>query len=115
MSQKPRHYCSFCLKSEDEVEKLCGGIGSIGICDRCIAVCDAYMEGRTPPAIDTTAPEAIPTERLLGQLPAIELTVRGKQTQLQWVIDQLRSREVSWAQIGEALGVSRQAAWERFS
>ena len=26
-----------------------------------------------------------------------------------------RERNVSWAKIGEALGVSRQAAWERFS
>jgi biotin operon repressor len=31
------------------------------------------------------------------------------------VVDTLRSREVSWADIGEALGVSRQSAWERFS
>ena len=26
----------------------------------------------------------------------------------------LRKRDVSWQKIGEALGVSRQAAWERF-
>ena len=41
--------------------------------------------------------------------------MRGKRTQLQWVIDELRRRELSWADIGEALGISRQAAWERFS
>ena len=34
---------------------------------------------------------------------------------LQEEVDTLRQREVSWATIGEALGVSRQAAWERFS
>jgi hypothetical protein len=27
----------------------------------------------------------------------------------------LRTRGVSWTRIGEALGVSKQAAWERFS
>ena len=27
----------------------------------------------------------------------------------------VRGRKVSWALIGEAMGVSRQAAWERFS
>ncbi len=32
----------------------------------------------------------------------------------EWV-DLLRSRNVSWAEIGRTLGVSRQAAWERFS
>ena len=30
-------------------------------------------------------------------------------------VDTLRGRDVSWAVIGEALGVSRQAAWDRFS
>src|SRR6516162_1775874 len=34
---------------------------------------------------------------------------------LQWVVELLRSREVSWAQIGGALGISRQSAWERFT
>jgi ATP-dependent Clp protease ATP-binding subunit ClpX len=34
---------------------------------------------------------------------------------LQEAVDTLRQREVSWATIGEALGVSRQAAWDRFS
>jgi hypothetical protein len=35
--------------------------------------------------------------------------------QLQTVVDLLRTREVSWADIGAALGVTRQSAWERFS
>jgi hypothetical protein len=30
-------------------------------------------------------------------------------------VDLLRSRGVSWTRIGAALGVSKQAAWERFS
>jgi len=34
---------------------------------------------------------------------------------LQQVVDELRRREVSWAEIGQGLGVSRQSAWERFS
>ncbi len=48
----------------------------------------------------------MPTERLIAQLPGVEATVRGKRTQLQWVIDELRRREVSWADIGQALGIS---------
>ena len=32
----------------------------------------------------------------------------------EWV-DLLRERRVSWAEIGRTLGVSRQAAWERFA
>ncbi|MBN9218764.1 MAG: hypothetical protein J0I79_12490 [Mesorhizobium sp.] len=42
-------------------------------------------------------------------------TIQGKGTYLQLLVDTLRSRKVSWARIGDQLGVSRQSAWERFS
>ncbi|WP_405041477.1 ClpX C4-type zinc finger protein [Phenylobacterium sp.] len=109
------YYCSFCLKSSAEVAKLVAGGGDVFICDACIGLCQVYIEGRTPDLSQVIKPENLPTERLLGQLPAIEATARGKGAQLNWVVDLLRSREVSWAQIGEALGMSRQSAWERFS
>ena len=57
----------------------------------------------------------IPTERLLARLKPIEHTLQGMGNQLQTVVEELRGREVSWARIGEALSVSRQSAWERFS
>jgi ATP-dependent Clp protease ATP-binding subunit ClpX len=108
-------YCSFCLKSQTEVAKLVAGPGRIFICDGCVALCNVYIEGRTPDMSDVTPPEKLPTERLLTQLKPIEDTLQGKGNQLQWVVDTLRGREVSWAVIGAALGVSRQSAWERFS
>jgi CHASE3 domain sensor protein len=57
----------------------------------------------------------VETERLLEHLRAIEEMVQAKADQLQRTVDLLRSRDVSWAQIGAALGVSRQSAWERFT
>jgi hypothetical protein len=33
---------------------------------------------------------------------------------MQDIVDILRERRVSWAAIGQALAVSRQAAWKRF-
>ena len=108
-------FCSFCLKSQHEVAKLVAGPGNVFICDACVAAANAYMTGDTPDASGMTAPEKLPTERLLRQLTAVEQVRAGKGGQLQWLVDLLRGREVSWAQIGEALGVSRQAAWERFS
>ena len=108
-------YCSFCLKSQHEVEKLVAGPGLVMICDACVAMCQDYLEARTPDLSGFPAPGDMPTERLIAQLPGVEATVRGKRTQLQWVIDELRRREVSWADIGQALGISRQSAWERFS
>lgn len=108
-------FCSFCLKSQHEVAKLVGGAGGVHICDDCVRVAGVWMAGETPDLSGITPPEKLPVERLLRRLAAIEQTRAGKGGQLQWTVDQLRAREVSWAQIGEALGVSRQAAWERFS
>ncbi|HWA63189.1 MAG TPA: ClpX C4-type zinc finger protein [Caulobacteraceae bacterium] len=112
---QPTRYCSFCLKSQHEVKKLVAGPGRIYICDGCVGLCVEYMAGRTPDTSSFTPPEQLPTERLLAQLKPIEDTLQGKGNQLQWVVDTLRAREVSWAVIGAALGVSRQSAWERFS
>ncbi len=110
-----RLYCSFCLKSQAEVQKLMAGPGRIFICDGCVFLSGEYMAGRTPDLSQVTAPAMLPTERLLAQLKPIEDMLQGKGNQLRWVVDTLRGREVSWALIGAALGVSRQSAWERFS
>ncbi len=108
-------YCSFCLKPQTDVAMLIAGPGRIFICDECVGLCSEYVAGRTPDLSHVTAPDTLPTERLLAQLKPIEDTLQGKGNQLQWVVDTLRGREVSWAVIGTALGVSRQSAWERFS
>jgi ClpX C4-type zinc finger len=108
-------YCSFCLKSQHEVAKLIAGGGGIYICDECVALCNAWLSGEPPDLSHFIPPENLPTERLLAQLPAVEVSLRGKGTQLGWLVDLLRKRKVSWAAIGEVLGMSRQAAWERFS
>jgi biotin operon repressor len=57
----------------------------------------------------------MPTENLLTMLRAQEKTHEDVASRLQRSIEILRKREVSWQQIGDALGISRQAAWERFS
>lgn len=114
-SPAPEVFCSFCLKSQHEVAKLVAGGGGVHICDDCVRLAGIWMAGDTPDLSGITPPDQLPAERLLRHLKAIEQTRAGKGGQLQWTVDQLRAREVSWAQIGEALGVSRQAAWERFS
>jgi len=54
-------------------------------------------------------------EQLLDALRPCLATVEATRQVLQTQIDTLRKRGVSWAAIGKSLGVSRQAAWERFS
>jgi ATP-dependent Clp protease ATP-binding subunit ClpX len=107
-------YCSFCFKSQHDVRKLIAGPANIFICDECVELCNEIIADRMPPA-SKISPEDLPTERLLERLQPIEDTLQGKGNQLQWVVDLLRSRQVSWAQIGGALRISRQSAWERFT
>ena len=109
-------HCSFCLKSQHEVAKLVAGPGGIFICDECVTLCDVYIAGGTP-KIDHEQfkLQNIPSDRLLARLKPIERTLQGMGSQLHTVVEELRGREISWARIGDALGISRQSAWERFS
>ena len=108
-------YCSFCFKSQHMVKMLISGPASILICNECVDLCNECLAGRFPDLSKYPYDKELPTEQLLERLQAIEDTVQGKGNQLQWVVELLRSREVSWAQIGTALGISRQSAWERFT
>jgi hypothetical protein len=108
-------YCSFCIKSQHEVKKLISGPANIFICDECVELCNEIIAGRPRGKSKSPSDKDLPTERLLERLQSIEETLQGKGNQLQRVVEILRSREVSWAQIGAALGVTRQSAWERFT
>jgi ATP-dependent Clp protease ATP-binding subunit ClpX len=108
-------YCSFCIKSQHEVKMLIAGPAAIFICDECVALCNECLAGRFPDPSKFPSDKELPTERLLERLRAVEDTLQGKGNQLQTLVELLRSREVSWAQIGAALGISRQSAWERFT
>jgi len=108
-------YCSFCFKSQHEVRRLISGPAAVYICDECVELCNEIIAGPPRGPAKTAASAELPTARLLERLQPIDDTIQGTGNQLQQVVDILRAREVSWAQIGAALGMSRQSAWERFS
>jgi ClpX C4-type zinc finger len=108
-------YCTFCFKSQHEVRRLVAGPAAVYICDECVELCNEIIAGPRRGPSKTVLSQELPTERLFERLQPIEDTIQGRGNQLQQVVDILRSREVSWAQIGAALGMSRQSAWERFS
>ena len=56
-----------------------------------------------------------PASELLASLPRQQAAALQIDADMQDRVDTLRDRSVSWARIGAALGVSRQAAWMRFS
>lgn len=103
--------CSFCGKSDKDVSRLIGGPG-IYICDACVGACNRILEA-TPVAFRGW--HAMTDDQLLSALKIAEATVDATRVVLQAQIDELRRREISWETIGHALGISRQAAWDRFS
>ena len=107
-------YCSFCSKSQHEVKRLISGPFNVFICDECVDQCNEIIAGGKARS-SKMAIEEVSTERLLQRLQSIEDALQGKGNQLQQAVETLRAREVSWAQIGAALGISRQSAWERFN
>lgn len=109
--RKPKLFCSFCRKNEDAVAALIAGPG-VHICEACVGLCNAILAGEETPGFAGWA--SLSEETLLAALAPSERSVEAAREVLKQQIEVLRSRNVSWASIGEALGVSRQAAWERF-
>ena len=103
--------CSFCGKTDSKVSKLIAG-PRVHICDVCVGVCNRILEA-TPETFSGW--DAMTEQQLLDALPPAVATVEATRGILQTQIDTLRNRGISWAAIGTALGISRQAAWERFS
>src|SRR4029078_7127472 len=94
---------------------LVGGHGAF-ICGDCVDYYAGLVAEYRESGIGDPAPwPAMSDDGVLGKLPMIAQT--GAQVDrflVEWV-ELARSRKLSWAEIGKALGVSRQAAWERFS
>jgi len=92
-----------------------GGLGAM-ICEKCV---DHFHEmfasaPKTRSAMAAPWDEMSDTE-ILSNLPLIAQTAdQVDEFLVEWV-ELARSRKISWAEIGRAMGVSRQAVWERFA
>ena len=105
--------CSFCAKSENEIEKLVAGPG-VYICNQCVDLCVKIIAhekstGRGPEWAELT------DEEMLTKLPRIAGTVAQVESGLDQWVGELRRRGVTWVRIGEKLSMTRQSAWERFT
>jgi ATP-dependent protease Clp ATPase subunit len=113
---KREYRCSFCGKAQTEVKTLVAGPG-VFICDECVQRCRPIIEKKNQPRtqeVPSLLPGNAPTEALLKTLAGYDGAFERIGAAMQDIADILREREVSWAIIGEALAVSRQAAWKRF-
>jgi len=108
--------CSFCLKPNTEVGTLVAGPG-VFICDGCVGLCAEVIAGKPAASGPPLTPwdQVTSAEEVLENLPRV--AAAGDQVERNlagWVL-KARSLGVTWARIGEALGMTRQSAWGRFS
>ncbi len=104
--------CSFCGKDKSEVDRLIAGPG-VFICNECVGLCEQLLSGRPMPSFPPLDGKS--DDELLADMARLYATRGQVETAVQDRVLRLRSRSVTWARIGEALGISRQSAWERFS
>jgi len=108
-------FCSSCLKSDREVKRLLAGAG-VYICGGCVKACAGILlRSGFKRAPDFAGWDTYTDAQLLQSLAPSERTLEAVRHDLQAKVDNLRERGTSWEAIGNALGISRQAAWERFS
>ncbi|HEV7192284.1 MAG TPA: ClpX C4-type zinc finger protein [Jatrophihabitantaceae bacterium] len=108
--------CSFCAKEEPEIAQMVAGPG-VCICNECVGLCvEIFAAGKGADG-DAELPywEAMNDDELLAQLPRIASVATQVEDNLRVWVRRLRDRRVSWARIGQSLGMARQSAWERFS
>jgi ribosome-binding protein aMBF1 (putative translation factor) len=117
-TSKRAYRCSFCGKAQTEVKTLVAGPG-VFVCDECVELCRQVIQKRkrkpaTREVANSLLPENAPTETLLKTLAGYNGAFERIDAGMQDIADILRERDVSWATMGQALAVSRQAAWKRF-
>ncbi len=112
----PQTCCSFCMKSAKDVSHLIAGPG-IYVCDECVGRCVAVLQQAPPPGESSVVVlwEALSDEEMLRRLPRMVAVADQVETGTQAWVSELRRRSVTWSRIGEALGMTRQSAWGRFS
>ena len=117
-TRKRVYRCSFCGKAQTEVKTLVSGPG-VFMCDECVQLCQEIIAKEVATVVSTQKvpgllPDNAATETLLKTLAGYNGAFERVDAGMQDIVDILREREVSWATIGQALAVSRQAAWKRF-
>ncbi|WP_018684979.1 ClpX C4-type zinc finger protein [Actinokineospora enzanensis] len=108
--------CSFCAKPSPEVGKLVAGPG-VFICDGCVALAAEVIREATGAPDSPVAPwdrDMSLTEVLTALGPVAAAGAQAERNLALWVA-KARALGGTWTQIGQALGVTRQSAWERFS
>jgi ClpX C4-type zinc finger len=108
--------CSFCGKPNTKVEKLVAGSG-VYICNECVALATSIIDGSIGSPAGPRVPvwESMTDGEMLSHIPRVAAHIDQAEADLRSWVRELRRRGVTWIRVGEALGITRQSAWERFS
>jgi hypothetical protein len=116
-STAPSLACSFCTKLPSAVATLIQGPG-VFICNECVDLCTQIIATKAEITADRPIggwEQKMSDEDLLAHLPRVAAASLQVDQQLTTWVRQARGRGITWTRIGEALGMTRQSAWERFS
>jgi hypothetical protein len=114
---EPELACSFCLKLRSAVTTLIQGPGAC-ICNECVDLSVQIIAEKPKMRAEPGAPRLeyqLSDEDLLSYLPKVAAASGQVERHLTSCVRQARGRGITWTRIGEALGMTRQSAWERFS
>jgi hypothetical protein len=108
--------CSFCGTRGTDDTRFAGGLGAL-ICADCLERFTAAFAApeNAGQKVIGWADDHLPDADMLARLPLVSANAAQVDRYLRLWVAQIRERRLSYAEIGKALGVSRQAAWERFS
>jgi len=107
--------CSFCAKPNTQVSSLVAGPG-VYICNECVSLAQQVIDAKAE-----SVPQLLPWERMddvgavLENLPRVARAGAQVEESLTGWVRRGRELGATWARIGEALGMTRQSAWARFS
>jgi hypothetical protein len=115
-AQAAQQCCSFCMKPPAAVIRIVAGPG-VFICNECVGLCCELIDARPPAAQASVEPweQRMSDDEVLAHLPRVAAVSAQVEQQLTMWVRRARSRGITWARIGESLGMTRQSAWERFS
>jgi hypothetical protein len=107
--------CSFCGKLNTQVGTLVAGPG-VYICDECVALCQLVIESKPASVPQLRAwQQTDDVDAVLESLPRVARAADQVEKDLAGWVGRGRELGATWARIGEALGMTRQSAWARFS
>src|SRR5262249_39044855 len=104
--------CSFCGKADASVDRLIAGPG-VYICNECVGLCNQLLARESVAAFD--ALDDKDDEALLAGMARLDHSRRPVAEAVDAHARLLRSRGLPWSRLGQALGISRQSAYQRFS